>query len=191
MNCATFWICSGRTGFTGLSAPAASDYDCRRGAPIQFSARAIGTPPAAANRTPTEICASNAAGARLCPQGQPPRVESSEAAGLNSLLRLGCDTAALRFIFRRKRGDESQIKEKLEPPHVVSCEVVAPHKMPQQSTHSAGQAMRGVIQTAARSGLLILIFFVILISGPEGLRKRLRLRLRTGMGSGSSNHTRQ
>ena len=62
-------------------------------------------------------------GARLCPQGQPQRVENSEASGLNCELRLVCDTAALRFICRKRRCDESQIKEKLETPHVVSYEM--------------------------------------------------------------------
>jgi hypothetical protein len=47
-------------------------------------------------------------------------VESSEASGLNCVLRLVCNTAALQFIFRRRRGDETQIEEKLETPHVVS-----------------------------------------------------------------------
>jgi hypothetical protein len=38
--------------------------------------------------------------ARPGPQGQPQRVESSEVSGFNRMLRLICDTAAIRFICR-------------------------------------------------------------------------------------------
>ena len=38
--------------------------------------------------------------ARPGPQGQPQRVESSEVSGFSRMLRLICDTAAIRFICR-------------------------------------------------------------------------------------------
>jgi hypothetical protein len=38
-------------------------------------------------------------GARLCPKGQPQRVDNTENFGWERLLRLVCDTAALRCGF--------------------------------------------------------------------------------------------
>jgi hypothetical protein len=46
------------------------------------------------------ICKPILREARQCPQGQPQRVEGSEASGFNCVLRLVCDTVALQFICR-------------------------------------------------------------------------------------------
>jgi hypothetical protein len=42
-------------------------------------------------------------GVRLCPKDQPQRVFVRETIGLATLLRLVCDTAALRFVARHAR----------------------------------------------------------------------------------------